>query len=172
VVRGFADHLNGVINRTASECRLSVIADKSTDRPRFDIARLVEGAITPLDLNGSRARLLVQQKVEVEDDHVSTLTYVYRYQLDETKGSWLFRWEFFRNKPKDDYPYPLAHFHVNANMETRADLDHVHFPTRRVPLELVLWDLIEEWSVKPLDDDWRAILEESIGGFDERQRVR
>jgi hypothetical protein len=92
--------------------------------------------------------------------------------LDETKGSWLFRWEFFRNKPKDDYPYPLAHFHVNAGMESRADLNHVHFPTRRVPLELVLWDLIEEWSVKPLDDGWRAILEESIGGFDERQRVR
>jgi hypothetical protein len=74
VVRGFADHLNGVINRTASECQLSVIADKSTDRPRFDIARLVDGAIAPLDLNGSRAKLLVQQKVEVEEDHVSTLT--------------------------------------------------------------------------------------------------
>jgi hypothetical protein len=133
--------------------------------------RLVDQATAPLELNGVSAKLLVQQKVEVEDDHVTTLNYIYRYQLDDdAKKSWLFRWEYFRNKPKEDYPYPLAHFHVNAQSEHRKDIEHVHFPTRRVPLELVIWGLIAEWGVKPLDEaGWEKTLSESIEGFDERR---
>jgi hypothetical protein len=111
----------------------------------------------------------VQQKVEVGDAHVATLTYHYRYQLDETKDSWRFRWEYFRSKPKKDYRYPLAHFHVNAVTEDRPDLSDLHFATRRVPLELVLWTLLAEWSVKPLYNDWEKTLNESIAGFDERR---
>jgi hypothetical protein len=94
----------------------------------------VDRRIVPLELNGTTAKLVVQQKVEVQDDHVTTLTYHYRSQLSDDVDSWLFRWEYFRNKPRDDYAHPLAHFHVNAASEHRADLEHVHFATRRVPM--------------------------------------
>jgi hypothetical protein len=49
---------------------------------------------------------------------------------------------------------------------------HLHFPTRRVPIELVFWHLIAEWNVTPLSDSWREILGDSIDGFEERQTVR
>jgi hypothetical protein len=171
VVRAFADHLNRVLNTTVSKSRLTVLVDPSSER-RFVIARLVNRRIAPLDLNGSRAKLLLQQNVEVvEDDapHVNTLTYMYRYQLHDDPKSWLFRWEYFRKRPKDDYPYPLAHFHVNAATGEFPDLQHKHFATRRVPLELVLWTLLAEWNVRPLENGWEPTLQESIDGFDERR---
>jgi hypothetical protein len=31
---------------------------------------------------------------------------------------------------------------------------------------------IVEWGVKPLSHDWAAILDESVRGFEERQKVR
>jgi hypothetical protein len=84
--------------------------------------------------------------------------------------SWLVRWEFFRQRPRPDYDYPLAHVHVNATLANGQNVDDFHFPTRRVPL--VLWHLIVEWDITPLSEDWRAILSESIGGFEERQTIR
>ncbi len=99
------------------------------------------------------------------------MTYTYRYQADERPDSWLFRWEFLRKRPRPDYGYPLAHFHVNGSLSDGRTLAHVHFPTRRLPLELVLWDLTVEWDVKPLDSRWQEILMESIKGFEERQTV-
>jgi hypothetical protein len=53
---------------------LSVVPDKSGDhpRPRFDLLRLVN--------QGTGAKLLVQHKVEVEADHVTTPSDVDRYQ--------------------------------------------------------------------------------------------
>jgi len=51
------------------------------------------------------------------------------------------------------------------------ELPKLHVPTGRVPLELVLWDLIAEWDVKPKRDDWRELLQDSIDGFERRRRV-
>jgi hypothetical protein len=48
-------------------------------------------------------------------------------------------------------------------------LDHLHIPTRRIPLELAIWHLLAEWGVTPRSDDWQAILRQSIEGFDERR---
>jgi hypothetical protein len=149
-----------------------IVPDRSVvDRDWFDIVRRVEGLQAPLELEGTTARLLVQQKVEVVGEHTQTITYVYRLQESDDPASWLVRWEYFRRPPRADYMYPLAHLHVNAAMEER-DLPHIHLPTRRVPLELVLWDLIAEWGVRPLDPGWQKTLEESIEGFDERQQIR
>jgi hypothetical protein len=115
----------------------------------------------------------VQQKVDVGvvGARCLTVAYTYRYQAEERPESWLFRWEFLRRRPRPDYAYPLAHFHVNGSLVDGRGIAHVHFPTRRVPLELVLWDLIVEWGVKPLDPAWEQILTESISGFDDRQTV-
>jgi hypothetical protein len=172
VAQGFVDHLNGVVNRTVSKSRLSLLPDQTVSHPRFDVTRYVDDAIEPLELNGTSLLLLAQQKIDVEAGHCRTVTYQYRLQQERDPKSWLVRWEFFRQKPKPDYVYPPAHIHLNANLIEGRDVHQLHFPTRRVPLELVLWHLIVEWAVKPLNREWLAILEESIRGFEERQTVR
>jgi hypothetical protein len=170
VVRGFVDHLNGVLNRTVSKSRLTALRDKTVEHPRFDITRYVDGATHPIQLNGSSLLLRVQQKIEVVGERCQTVTYQYRLQRNGDRESWLVRWEFYRERPRVDYPYPLAHLHLNANLaDSGEDVHGFHFPTRRVPIELVLWHLIVEWDVKPLSGD---VLEDSIKGFEERQTVR
>ncbi len=109
--------------------------------------------------------------VEVVDGHCQTESYSYRLQADESRESWLVRWEYFRSPPRGDYPYPLGHLHVNAEFADGNAAGRLHLPTRRVPLELVMWHLIAEWGVVPKADDWRALLKESIEGFDERRKA-
>jgi hypothetical protein len=168
--QGLADHLNGILNRTVSESRLSVVLEKGTSPPHVDLVRLVNKQTMPLELSGTPAMLLVQQKIEIVGDHCRTLTYSYRLQRDDQPSSWLCRWEYFRKPPKPDYPYPLAHVHVNASLlHAGENIGNKHFPTRRIPLELVLLHLIEEWGVQALSDDWRPTLMASINGFDERR---
>jgi hypothetical protein len=168
--QGFADHLNGVLNRTVSKSRLSVVSEKGSSPPHFDITRLVKRQVAPLELTGTSAMLLVQQKIEVEGDgHCATLTYSYRYQLAADPDSWVCRWEYYRKPPRDDYPYPLSHFHVNAALADREPLARRHFPTERVPLELVLHHLIAECGVMPIESDWQETLETSRSGFHERR---
>jgi hypothetical protein len=58
---------------------------------------------------------------------------------------------------------------VHAEWRQSAALDRLHIPTRRVPLELVIWHLIAEWRVTAKSDRWQGILRESIEGFDERR---
>jgi hypothetical protein len=161
------------LNATVSRSRLSIIRDRTVERPRFDITRVVAGRVRPLELHGTSACLLVQQKIDVDVERARclTVTYTYRYQADERPESWLFRWEFLRERPRPDYAYPLAHFHLNGTLVDGHDVARVHFPTRRLPLELVLWDLIAEWGVKPLDSRWQDILMESIRGFEQRQTI-
>jgi hypothetical protein len=164
---------NSVLNRTVSKSRLSVLLEKGTDPPHFDLFRRVNNRVTPLELNGTSALLLVQHKIEVVGEHCATLTYSYRYQRNEDPKSWICRWEYFRKPPKPDYRYALAHVHVNADLARKAgsgeDVSGFHFPTRRVPLELVLLHLIQEWGVKPLKANWRKTLTTSVKGFEERR---
>jgi hypothetical protein len=123
-------------------------------------------------LRGTTSRLLVVQSLRVRDDHCETLTYQYRFSLDEQKRSWLIRWEYFRQRPRPDYPYPLAHVHVNGTIASAdAMLPKLHVPTRRIPLELVLWHLIAEWGVTPKHEDWQRVLEGSVEGFEGRRRA-
>lgn len=46
---------------------------------------------------------------------------------------------------------------------------HLHVPTARVPLELVLLHLIAEWGVTPKTDGWFEVLDESLAGFEQRR---
>lgn len=93
VAQGFADHLNQVLNATVSRSRLSIIRDRTVEHPRFDITRVVAGEVRPLELHGTSACLLAQQKidVDVEQARCLTVTYTYRYQANERPESWLFR---------------------------------------------------------------------------------
>lgn len=125
----------------------------------------------PLELQGTSSRLFVRQLFEVVDGHCQIESYSYRLQTTDERESWLLRWEYYREPPKVDYPYPLAHVHFNGRLTDRTQADRLHVPTRRIPLELVVWHLVAEWGVEPKGDDWRAVLEESIAGFDERRRA-
>jgi hypothetical protein len=166
--QAFVDHLNAVINGTVSDSRLSLIP-LPEDEDAFEITRLVERARSPLDLRGSSLRLFVRQMVVVVDGHCQTESYSYRLQSSESTKSWLIRWEYYRDLPRADYPYPLAHVHVNGAFEDGEAIARLHLPTRRIPLELVIWHLVAEWGVKARSGDWAALLQDSIVGFDERR---
>jgi hypothetical protein len=153
-----------------TDSRLSLIPlPRSTSA--FELTRLVGQESAPLELDGSSARLFVRQTIEVVDGHCQTESYSYRLQADESLGSWLVRWEYHRAPPRRDYPYPLAHLHVNATFEGGEPASRLHIPTRRVPLELVIWHLVAEGWVRPRIEGWRALLEEAIQGFDARRRA-
>jgi hypothetical protein len=122
-------------------------------------------------LFGSSLRLLIAQTVNVADERCETLGYQYRLTEGEAKTGWLIRWDYFREPPRPDYLYPLGHVHVNGSAPATEDLARLHIPTRRVPLELVLWHLITEWGVSPKNDNWQQVLEESIEGYEQRRRA-
>lgn len=103
--------------------------------------------------------------------HCRTESYGYRLQADERIDSWLIRWEYHREPPRADYPYPRAHVHLNGSFGDGSAASRLHIPTRRIPLELVLWHLIAEWDVGSKTGGWRTLLEESIEGFDERRTI-
>ena len=142
---------------------MNPIAD---DPPTFKLTRLVNDEDTALELYGTAARLFVQQVVVVEDGRCKTESYIYRLQADPSARSYLIRWEYRRRPPRADYPYPLAHVHVNGTFPDGDPTGPVHIATARVPLELVLRNLITDWNVKSRTDDWEAILDESVQGFD------
>ena len=171
VAQAFADHVNSLLNRTVTDARLTVIGDAS-HAARFTLACLRGTKPISFALHGSSVRLLVVQTLQLTGEHCQTLTYQYRLSLDEDKQSWLIRWEYYRHRPTPAYPYPLAHVHINAELlagGADAALPKLHIPTRRVPLELVLWHAIVEWGVEPKTDDWQVLLQDSIDEFERRR---
>lgn len=135
----------------------------------FRLTRLVDGDDAPLELDGTTARLFVQQVVAVQDGRCRTELYSYRLQTDASPRSWLIRWEYVRDPPPADYAYPRAHVHINATFADGTPVGRRHVPTRRIPLELVIRHLITDWGVKPRSEAWAAVLEESVAGFDDAQ---
>lgn len=167
--QGFVDHLNSVLNRTVTDSRLSLIPDPR-DEAVFQITRLVDNASAPLELRTNPGLyLFVRQVIEVVDGHCRTESYGYRLQSTEATESWLVRWEYLRERPRADYPYALAHVHVNARFSDDVELSRLHIPTRRVPLELVIWHAIAEWGVESRTAEWQHLLAASIEGFDDRR---
>jgi hypothetical protein len=166
--QAFVDHLNAVVNATVSDARLSLLALPGDERA-FEITRLIDGSRAPLELLGSQRRLFVRHTIVVVDGQCQTESYAYRLQGDETAVSWLLRWEYFRDQPRRDYPYPRAHLHVNGTFGDGDPIAPLHIPASRVPLESVLWHLIAEWGAVPRTDVWQSILSESVDGFHDRR---
>jgi hypothetical protein len=86
-------------------------------------------------------------------------------QADPSTGSWLIRWEYVREPPRAEYAYPRAHVHVNGFFADGAPVARVHIATPRLPLELVVRNLVSDWGVKPRTEDWLPILEDSAKDF-------
>lgn len=141
------------------------------DPGTFEVTRFVERDSSSLELHGSSVQLFVRYVIVVKDGHCGTESYAYRLQADESADSWLIRWEYQREPLTSDYPYVRAHVHVRGAFPDGKQAGGLHIPTRRVPLELVLWHLIADWGVKPKREDWQQQLEASIDGFDRRQRA-
>ncbi len=137
------------------------------------IKRVEGGDDPPLELSGTQRTLFAQQVIRVVDEsdgrkHCQTVSYRYRLQADASPKSTLIRWEYDREPPRPDYQYPPAHVHFHGELEGE-DARSRHVPTGRVPLEYVVWHLISDWETAPLVDEWKAILEASIEGFQERR---
>lgn len=145
---------------------LMVVARSQT---AFELTRFVGGEAVALDLRGSPYKLFVRLSVEVIDGHCETQAYSYRLQAGANRDSWLIRWEYFRARPRPDYEYPLAHVHLNGRFADGRPIERLHVPTRRIPLELVIWHLAAEWGVESKSDDWQQVLDASIAGFDDRR---
>ncbi len=163
--------MNGALNRTVSDSRLSVRPILGHDADAFELTRVVQEARVPLELDGTTARLFVRLVVVVEDGRCRTEFSTYRLQADASRDSWLIRWDYRREPPLEDYAYPRAHVHVNSFFANGAPVGRVHIATGRASLELVLRNLISDWGVEPRTADWEAVLEESAAGFDERPRT-
>jgi hypothetical protein len=158
--------LNGALNRTVSDSRLSVRPIVGHDADAFELTRVVQEDRVPLELDGTTARLFVRLLVVVEDGRCRTESYTYRLQADASQGSWLIRWEYVREPPRAEYAYPRAHVHVNSFFVGGSPVARIHIATPRLPLELVVRNLISDWNVKPRTDDWKAFLEDSAKDFD------
>jgi hypothetical protein len=171
VAQGLADHLNAVLNRTVSDSRLSVrpIIGHPAGDDAFDLTRVVEEDRVPLELDGTTARLFVRLVVVVVGDRCRTESYVFRFQEDDSRKSWLRRWEYHREPPAADYPYALGHLHVRGTSPDGASIDREHIPAggrgHPIPLEEIIRYLIADRGVKSEKDDWKAILEESEKTF-------
>jgi hypothetical protein len=171
VAQSLARHLNRVLNLTVSDARLTVspvTGDGHDDT--FELERVVEGEDVPLELYRSTARLSVQQVVVVKDRRCKTKSYEYRFQADESRNSWLMRWDYSRERPRPVYPYALAHMHIRATLpdETPIDahpVDHHHIPCPRTPLEQIIRYLIADRGVNSKSKDWEAILKKSEKTF-------
>jgi len=159
-----ADRLNGVLNRTVSDSRLSVVAIDD-DRNAFELTRLVDAVRAPCELDGTTAQLRIQHGVVIDDGQCRTESYSYRLQAEASPRSWLVRWDYVRDPSQSDYAYPRAHVHMNGTFFNGAPVERLHIPTRRVPLELVIRHLITDWNVKPRSGDWETILGESVEDF-------
>src|SRR5436305_4203432 len=112
--QAYADHLNSVLNRTVSDSRLSLVP-RPEDPAAFELTRLVGTSPSPLDLHGTSHRLFVRQLFEVVGGHCLVESCGYRLQAANARASWLIRWEYYREPPRADYPYPLAHVHFNGS---------------------------------------------------------
>jgi hypothetical protein len=164
VAQSFARHLNRALNRTVSDSHLSV-SPIAGDGERFQLERLVEQEDAPLQLRGITACLSVRLAVVVVDGRCRTVSYAYRFQADESRKSWLRRWEYRREPPDADYPYSLGHMHVRGTSPDGASIDREHIPTRQMPLEEIIRYLIADRGVNPKNKGWKAILEESDKTF-------
>lgn len=153
-----------------TQARLVVINRYSPER--FDIAFLNQNDRTEkvaVELNGGYFLSFYQDVEVAADGHCKTRSYIYRLQETPEADSWMVRWEFSRGKPKPDFQYVHSHLHVNADLPNGLSMGHLHLPTDRVPLELVLWHLITEWGVKPLSEEWQEVLIDSVQGFYKRR---
>ncbi|MBI4603659.1 MAG: hypothetical protein HY721_17030 [Planctomycetes bacterium] len=103
--------------------------------------------------------------LDPETKHLKVSRSRFQYQLDKEGARWIFRYEYLRD-PEDKHP--AAHLHVRGTLAEdclppRETLEHLHFPTHRVPLEAVIRLLVDHFKVPCNEQEttWRPVLLES-----------
>jgi hypothetical protein len=147
-----------------------VILDKSKRANQFVLSGWnTLGSPIPL-ANGEFLRLAMTLYTD-EKDHqfLKVLKSNCQYQRDEAGDKWIFRYDFSREPGNK---YAASHIQVRGQLTEavqlrKQTLENVHFPTRRISIESILRLLIDDFNIKPNQDDgiWRAALAASEGEF-------
>lgn len=138
----YADWLNGVLNRTITDSRLSILTAEGEDT--YQLTRLQNRVRSPLELRPS-GWLLFRQTVRVgEKDTIIVVAASYQYYLD-VPDLWLFRYD---HELELSETKPRTHLHVNGTSHQGGDLKAIHFPTGGISAERVIAHLIMEHGIK------------------------
>ena len=94
-------------------------------------------------------------------------TVAYYYTVIEIDGPWrevfAYHWH-----PQGRSAITFPHFHLYQGSGTiRDEVRKAHFPTGRIALEEVLRLVIQEFGVRPLREDWDAILNRTQAAFED-----
>lgn len=164
IVQPYVDALNRLLNTSVSDSRLVTI--EGPQAAVYIVTRYEQGELRPLELRGGKWLHFRQQVVEEGDTlNVIEARYIFSGSADaDSEPDHIFRWEYLRNPPGPHVP--SAHLHVYA-----GDLDRIHFPTRRLSLEQILWLTIDAWQVTPRDENWYDILKAGHQEFLRRTRA-
>lgn len=162
VIQPYVDHLNRVLNKTITQSRLDTIESEAAF---VVITRFQQAEVTPLELSGGKW-LHFRQLVIEQDNKIDVLEAHYIFSLSQDpdhEESHIFRWEFIREPPAPHVPQ--SHLHIYGQNPHAQNLSRVHFPTRRLSVEQIIWLLIQEWDVTPQSENWYAILQRGHRDF-------
>jgi hypothetical protein len=160
--------LNRTLNRTISQARLGLhLQTRDSALIAHRDQRTRRTSALPL---GNGKYLSVLMLVRIRSGLVTTdaRSVGYRCSDDDHGEDWIFRYEYDRRAAaRGDYPYPIAHLHVNASpvcYEGSKPFPDLHLPTRRLSLEEIVRHLIVEHGVPTIGSR-----EEALGFLDEQQ---
>lgn len=172
--REFAELVGRIINATISACPIKFV---EVERHELGfVAHCRDRIPAPMLLQNGQYLFAYQLLgLRRDDRYLTTLEYEYTYQRTEDPDSWIFRYEYQR-EPGENYPYPLAHLHINANPKDypgNKPFPRLHIPTGRVTVEAVARHLLEEHAVPCISPNhWQDVLRETEAAFNEIQRRR
>jgi hypothetical protein len=172
--REFADLISRDVNATVSECPVSFL--ELAEGSELGIVAHYDGRIpAPMQMKNGRYLFLYQLLgLRHPERYLTTIEYRYVYQETPDPDSWIFRYEYQR-EPLEDYPYPKAHLHLNADPTsypgTKA-FPKLHIPTGRVTVEAVLRHLLDEHGVPCISPHWQSVLSEGEKAYAGIQRLR
>lgn len=153
--------LNRTLNRTITQAHLA-LQHRGRDSALIAHRDQRSGQLSALQLPNEKF-LSVLMVVRLEAGSVTTdaCSIGYRCSEDYYGADWIFRYEYERRvATAGDYPYPVAHLHVNATpacYEGPKSFPSLHLPTRRLSLEVIIRHLIVEHDVPTLGSRAEAL---------------
>lgn len=120
----------------------------------------------PLILNlRQQYEVVVQRPRALGNNKVRVNRFTYRIdtEIDRTVRELMsFHWN-----PAGGEVAPYCHMHVKApdNGEWWPNFASIHLPASRVPVEDLVWMLINDLNVHPIRNDWEAVLRQGRRGL-------
>jgi len=170
--RQFRSHVAAVLNRTVTDCRVSLLL-VGQDRAKISTGVAEDPVAGPLRKPG--LYLYVGQDLQAVREtkkkwRLRTIQYAYRIQAGPTfDADWFLRFEY-KSREVASSQHPRHHLHLPGTMKignSSIDLAHAHIPTGWVTIEELVRFLIDSLKVRPKRDDWDTFLQESEEKFRE-----